>query len=372
VRKVSHKFRKVTALVMTFVLLAQQPLLACTGILLVAADGSVVYGRTTEWGAFDLKSRIIVIPREIQMVGGTPDEKTGLRWKTKYGVAGIDAVEKNVVVDGMNETGLTVGSFYHPGFAEYQEYLPERADETLGPLDVGTYILTQFASIDEVRAGMAAVRVVPVVEEALGFPAPMHYIVTEPDGDSIVIEYLNGEMTIFDNPLGVITNSPNYDWHMTNLRNYVNLSPVALPGRAIADLDFKPLGGGSGMIGLPGDFTPVSRFVRAVAFSQSARTTADATETTYELFRILDGFNVPLGSAEGSDGSEVRTDGMRSSTVWTTAHDTSNRIFYYHTQHNRRVRSVDLTAIDFGGGTEIVHAPLDREKVQDIEDVTPL
>jgi choloylglycine hydrolase len=367
-------FRRIATIVVVVVALllpTHQPLQACTGITLIGADGSVVYGRTVEWGAFDLNSRVIVFPRGHEMSGATPHGKPGLTWKVTYGIVGIDGLEKDVVLDGMNEAGLAVGVFYLPGFAEYQEYVPERAHETLGPLDVAAFILSQFASVEEVRSAMASVRVVPIVEPALGFPAPLHYIVTEPTGRSIVIEYLKGELTIFDNPLGVITNAPNYDWHMTNLRNYINLSPVALPGKKVEDLDFRPLGGGSGMIGLPGDFTPPSRFVRAVAFSKTARATADGEETLYELFRILDSFNVPLGAAEGSDGSSSKTAGMRSSTIWTCAQDTGNRVMYYHTQHNRRVRSVDLKAINFDDLTDIIHVPLDVEKRQDIKDVTP-
>ena len=125
------------------------------------------------------------------------------------------------------------------------------------------------------------------------------------------------------------------------------------------------------MIGLPGDFTPPSRFVRAVAFSQTARPTPDGPETIYELFRILDNFNVSIGSAEGSDDAQGMST-ERSATIWTTAHDTHNKVFYYHTQHNRRVRMLDIRAIHFDGlGKEIVHIPLDREKKQDIKDVTP-
>jgi choloylglycine hydrolase len=220
-----------------------------------------------------------------------------------------------------------------------------------------------------VREAMAKIRVVAVVEPALGFAPPVHFIVTEPSGKAIVIEFLNGEMKVFDAPLGVITNAPSYDWHETNLRNYINLSPVALPGKKLEDLNFKPLGDGSGMIGLPGDFTPPSRFVRAVAFSKTARPTPTGDETIYEVFRILDNFNVPLGASEGT--GDDKTAGMRSSTIWTSASDTNNRVFYYHTQHNRRVREVDLKKIDFGALSEIAHLPLDRVKAQDIEDVTP-
>lgn len=184
-----------------------------------------------------------------------------------------------------------------------------RLINSITAIDVVHFILTQFATIDEVREGMSKVRVVPVVEESLGIYVEAHFMVTDPQGRSIVIEFFDGEMKIFENPLGVLTNAPTFDWHMTNLRNYVNLSVVAIPNKKIEDLDFSALGGGSGMIGLPGDFTPPSRFVRATAYSQTARPTQSSNETIYELFRILDSFNVGVGpgNAEGSDAGYTHT-----------------------------------------------------------------
>ncbi len=182
------------------------------------------------------------------------------------------------------------------------------------------------------------------------------------------MEFLIGEVQITDNPLGVLTKAPTFDWHVTNLRNFVSLSPVALPGVALAEMDFTSLGAGSGMIGLPGDFTPPSRFVRAVAATATARPTEDADEAVYEAFRILDNFNVPLGAAEGS-GLVDEEVGMRSATLWTSAVDTRNRVPVYHTQHNRRVRMLDLKKIDFGSLDGIAFIPLDREKAQDIEEL---
>ena len=81
---------------------------ACTSTALIAEDGSVVYGRTMEWGAFDLKSRVTIIPRGYEFHGHTPDGKPGLSWKARYGVVGLDALEKDIITDGMNEKGLTV------------------------------------------------------------------------------------------------------------------------------------------------------------------------------------------------------------------------------------------------------------------------
>lgn len=368
------KYRKVTAavLIAMFLLTPFWPcqVCACTGITLRAADGSIVFGRTLEWGTFDLNGRVIVIPRGHEFVGQTPDDKPGFSWKSQYGVAGIDVLGKEFLTDGMNEKGLTLGLFYHPGFAEYAKYDPANASKSMGPLNIAQFLLTTCASIDDVRVALGKVQVVPVLEPAIGIAPPIHLMITESSGKQIVVEFTKGKVKVFDAPLGVITNAPTYDWHTTNLRNYVGLSPSALPDKKIEDMDFKPLGGGSGMIGLPGDFTPPSRFIRAVAFSKTARPVKDGSEAIYEVFRILDNFNVPLGAAEGS--GEQKTSGMRSATVWTVATDVSNSVIYYHTQHNRRVRKIDVASIDFSSMSPGVKAyPLDAKKAQDIEDVTP-
>lgn len=344
---------------------------ACTGIRLSAEDGSVVYGRTMEWGTFDLNSRVAVVPRGYAFTGLTPDGNNGKRWKSKYGFVAIDMVGKDAFADGMNEKGLAAGLFYHPGYARYADYDKSKASNTITAVDLMSYILSQFSTTDEVRHALQSLRVVAVVEKVIGIPIQAHWIVTEPSGKSIVIEYLDKELHIFECPLGVITNAPGYDWHVTNLRNYVNLSPVAIPTRKIEDMNFAPLGGGSGMIGLPGDFTPPSRFVRAVAWTQTHRPLQDSNEAIYELFRTLDNFNIPLGSAEGSGESSERLKGMRSSTIWTSGWDLSKKALYYHTQHNRRVRKVDVSRVDFSK-KEITHVPLDEKKEQDIQDVTPI
>ena len=274
-------------------------------------------------------------------------------------------------VDGINEKGLSVGIFYLPGFAKYADYDPKQAARSMASTDLTGFLLTQFATIGEVKEALSKIRIVNVVEPSLGFPMPLHWMVVEPNGKSIVIEYVKEGLKIFDAPLGAITNSPTYDWHLTNLRNYLNLSAVALPTKKIADMKFAPLGAGSGMIGLPGDFTPPSRFVRAVAFSQSARPTKGGYDTVREVFRILDNFNVPIGAAEGAEEG-VKKDPLYSATQWTTAADLKNLVFYYHTQYNRAVRMVDLKRIDFGAiGGKIIHRPLDETKAPVLEDLTP-
>ena len=109
-----------------------------------------------------------------------------------------------------------------------------------------------------------------------------------------------------------------------------------------------------------------------MAWTQTARPTETSKETIYEVLRILDNFNLPLGSAEGSDQAKTMLEGMRNSTIWTTAWDLMESTLYFHTQHNRRVRKLELTKLDFSKNPEtIVRLPLDKVKQQDYEDITP-
>lgn len=344
----------------------------CTSLALMAQDKSIIHGRTMEWGTFDLNTRLVVIPRAFEFSSTLSDGVPGKAWKAKYGAVGFDAIGKDYFMDGMNEKGLSVSLLFQPGTTQYQEFKAQEAENSLAPVDMLTFMLTMASSVEEAREVISDVRVVPVVEAAFGDgPAPGHLIVYDVTGEAIVIEYLDGKLNIFDAPLRVLTNSPRYDWHETNIRNYLNLSPIAIANKKIADLDFTPIGAGSGMLGLPGDFTPVSRFVRAVAWTQTARKTKDAQETVYETFRILDNFNVPLGAGEGHGESRAEEDGLRSSTIWSVAYDKKNLVIYYHTHNNRRVRKFDVKNIDFEktNSGKLIRIPLDTTKEQDIQEV---
>ncbi|MDJ0978299.1 MAG: choloylglycine hydrolase family protein [Erythrobacter sp.] len=341
---------------------------ACTGIMLQGEDGSHIRARTMEWSAFDLESSVTLIPPGFAMAATMADGKAGATWTTKYGYVGATGLGKLLTTDGLNEKGLSGGIFYLPGFADFPEMNEERRAASLGPTDVINYFLGNFATVAEVREAMADLEIVSVAEPALGFTPPVHYFVADATGDRLVIEVVGKEVKLHEAPLGVITNSPAYDWHITNLRNYINLSATALPTRTVSKVDFAPLGAGSGMIGLPGDFTPPSRFVRAVAFSQTSRPTKGGYDTVRESFRILDNFNVP---AHGVTGGEEHEGGLvLSSTQFTSSADMNKLRFYYHTQHNRRVRMIDLNAVDFGGlGGVPKMIAMDKNRDEDIEPV---
>ncbi|NME72531.1 linear amide C-N hydrolase [Flammeovirga aprica] len=355
---------------LSLLLFAHSTIFSCTGIRLIAEDGTIRYGRSMEWGSFDIHSQVAVIPKGFQFRGLTPEGQNGKKFSAKYGFMGLDWMGKDLIVDGMNEMGLAVGNFYFPDFAEYPEFVSQEADNTISSQGLPNYILAQFSTVEEVIEGLQKVNVVGVIEESLGIVVDSHWMVTDASGESIVIEYIDGKLKIYDASVGVITNAPSYDWHLTNLRNYINLSFDTAKPKTINGNTFSQIGVGSGMVGLPGDMTPPSRFVRAVAWTQTTRPMPNADESLYEMFRILDNFNLTLGAdqAEGTGemfGKDHST--MKSSTIWTTSWDLTHKVFNYHTQHNRRVQQIDLNDIDFSNiGDQIKRIPLDIERQQDI------
>lgn len=319
---------------------ALQPAQACTGIRLTAQDGSVVHARTLEF-ANDPKSEIMISPRGFKRVGGSPDGKPGIAWTAKYASVGANALQLPVIIDGVNEKGLAAGLFYFPGTAGFMPYTAKDAGRTLASYEVISYILDNFATVAEVKAGMAKVVVPDVLLKAWNMMMPVHYIVHDAAGNSIVIEYIDGKLNVHDNPLGVITNSPSFDWHMTNLRNYINFSMVSPPPMKLGPITLKQFGMGTGMLGLPGDFTPPSRFVRAVAFSQSVVPTASGADTVLSAFHVLNQFDIPKGAAREGEKDE-HGNVVADYTIWTSATDTRAKRFYFRTFENSQIRSVDL------------------------------
>ncbi len=347
---------------------------ACTGIRLLAENGDVIFARTMEWGAFELHSRITVIPPGYTFTALTPDGPNGKKYTTKYGIIGLDIVNKNILADGMNEKGLTVGMLYHPRFAEYTPYNKSNAKNSVSAQELTNYILASFTTIEEVKEGIKNIVIVGVGEESLGIVADCHWMVTDPSGKSIVIECTDQQVKIYDASLGVLTNSPNYDWHLTNIRNYLNLSGLPAENKELSGTKYTPIGAGSGLLGLPGDNTPPSRFIRAVAWTQTARELPNGKEAIHEAFRILDNFQLPL-EPELLEVYRKKTgdmETMRSSTQYTVAYDIVGHTLNFHTEKNRRVRQINMNEIDFTKiGKDIVHLKMDESDEDDILDITP-
>ena len=338
------------------------PASACTGIRLKPEDGSIIYARTLEFGV-DLRSNVIVIPRGKDYAGTTSLNRPGLRWKTQYATTGTNAFGLPVIVDGLNEKGLAVGLFYFPGYAKYQDVIGDQVEQALAPWELATFLLGTCTDVKEAVAAASNVRVGAVVQADFGFVPPCHYIVHDAAGQCTVLEYVGGKLVVSDNPLGVFSNAPTFDWHLTNLRNYANLTVTNVPPVELMGIRLSGFGQGNGLLGLPGDFTPPSRFVRAVAFSQSAVPAKTARDGVLEAFHILNQFDIPKGAVRSIENGQTHDE----YTLWTSAADLANRRYYFHTYANRQIRAVDLSRVPLDG-SDVMTIPMSGEEV--IEDVS--
>jgi choloylglycine hydrolase len=343
---------------------------ACTGISLSTTQGDHVHARTIEWGSFDLNSKLIVSPRGYHYTSQLPMEQQGIRWTGTHGFVGISVSQDTFIGEGMNEVGLNAGLFYFKGYGSLAPFDPADVATSIIDMDLVRWMLSQFSTVDEVKAAFPSLKVAPVFIDADGNPSPTaHWRVTDMSGGSIVIEIIDeGQVHIYDNHVGVITNPPHFPWHMLNLNNYINVRPGTVAPRAVGDLQLTSFSDGTAAWGLPGDFSSPSRFVRAVFFRSTAPLLATPLETVAQAFHILDNFDIPVGVEFGEDERhEIPT--IPSATQWTAVSDLTSKMFYYKTMHDSAVKRVDLTQIDFDSGSESAYT-LDTGSFT-FEDVTP-
>lgn len=337
---------------------------ACTGISMFSANGSYFQARTIEWAGSNLNSVYVVVPRNFSQTSFTPQGKNGMTFKSKYGYVGLAVQEKEFVAEGLNEAGLSAGLFYFPYFGSYQLYDEKYNATTIADLQLVSWILSQFATVDEVRTNINKVRVVSLMGGD-GTSDAIHWRVGDSSGKQIVIEIEKGVAHVYDNPIGVITNAPGFQWHLTNLSNYINLTPVNPPAKEMYKFKVNPIGHGNGFLGLPGDFTPPSRFVRAAFFKSTAPILATPRETMLQCFHILNNFDIPIGM--NFPKNEIPD--LPSATQWTSVIDLTNKEVYYKTFYNNAIRKIDLKEIDFAT-VEYQYHVLDEKDSQEIESLT--
>ena len=329
--------------------------MACTGISLTAADGSYVQARTIEWAYGALKSEYVIIPRGEALQSYTPTGMNGIKFKARYGVVGLAVVEKEFIAEGINEAGLSAGLFFFPRYGSYESYESVDNARTLADLQVVQWMLTQCATIEEVMEAVKRVRIV-----ALEKTAVVHWRIGEPSGRQVVMEIVGGEVNFYENTVGVLTNAPGYEWQVTNLENYVNLRPGSAQSYQLGGVTLEPNGGSTAMLGLPGDFTPPSRFVRAAFFRNTAPQRATGVDTVLEAFHLLNNFDVPIAIENPTEHN------LPSATQWTSAIDLTSRTVYYKTAYNSTIRSIALDNIDFAR-VKYASYPLDTVQREPIE-----
>jgi choloylglycine hydrolase len=318
--------------------------LACTDARVIAVDGSVVSARSMEF-APALHSRLVVRPRNSGLESPAPNGARGLNWTGKYGYVYMDAFDLDVVADGLNEAGLGFGALYLPSFAVYETVAPANNTKAVSNLHIGAWILSQFATVEEVKAALPTIHVWGEPLAVFGNDyVPLHFVVHDAQGKSAVLEWVGGKLTVYDNTIGVLTNSPTYDWHMNNLRNYVNLSPDNSKPVKVGGVTYAANGLGSGLLGLPGDPTPPSRMVQTAVALNAAFRPKDANGALVLGQKLMNRVDLPAGLSRDAGSDESDT------TQWVVFRDHGNRVYYFRTYNDMTLQAVDLKKLDFTAG----------------------
>jgi choloylglycine hydrolase len=326
------------------------PVRACTDFRIKAADGSVIIGRTMDFDV-PVLSLIRVFPRGERWSSDAPGARMGVRWNSKYGFVAVDMGGRVIdlldraenLADGINEAGLSFGWLSMPDYTVYQDKAaanePEKA---LAHVHLCPWILGNFATVDEVKAAIADVHVWGKALGPLKLILPLHASIHDASGRSIVLEFTKDGMKVFDNGPGVLTNSPTFDWHETNLRNFVNLKAISTGPIRVEAAVLSPLDSGSGLLGIPGDWTSPSRFVRIAAMNYFAGTPKDALGAVVLAEHLLGSVKIPRGlelvSSEGASRAHF--------TRWSVIKDLRNRVLYYRGYEDHALRAIHLTKLD--------------------------
>jgi choloylglycine hydrolase len=334
---------------------------ACTSFVLDSADGGKVYGRTMEFG-LDLASQIIIVPRKLAITGTGPSgaAASGLPWTTKYAVAGANGLGLPIVIDGVNEAGLAGGLLYLPNVAVYQDVAPNDAKTSIASYELLLYTLTSFATVAEARAGIEKIKVNRSPQPVFKMPVPVHMTLHDATGASIVVEYVEGVLHIHDNPTSIMTNAPTFDWHITNLNNYLGLSVTDPAPRKIGGIELAPPSTGTGMLGIPGDMSSPSRFVRAFLYAHAAPQEKTSDQAVLTAFHLLNNFDIAPGTIRTEAGSKAGG-GVAAieTTEWMAVSDLKKLRFYIRTYDGYDTQMVDLKAAKVNAPV-IVFVPLNK------------
>ena len=336
---------------------------ACTGISFTTQDKSFLQARTIEWGGFSLDSKLVILPRGQKNTSLTPQGPNGLSWTNKYGAVGISVVKDDFIGEGVNEKGLGAGIFYFSGYGSLAPFNAKKAKKSVADVELVRWMLTNFATVEEVINGLKKIEIVTIYppQEGQQTASTGHWRISDATGRSVVLEIENnGQRHIYENTVGVLTNSPSFPWQVTHLNNYVHMQAGDVKPAEYGKTKLSAFGAGAGMWGLPGDITPPSRFVRAFFYLHTAPVPATAHDGLLQAFHILNNFDIPIG-VEFAAGQKIPA--LPSATQWTSVSNLTHPAFYYRTMNNSQIRSVDLTAINFAGIQAQV-LPLDKEPEQ--------
>lgn len=298
-------------------------------------NGSFYFGRNLDLdGSFG--ETVTVTPRNFSL----HFRKAG-RMERHYAMIGMAAEQERfpLYAEAVNEKGLCMAGLNFPGNAYYQESGGEGLE--LASFEVIPWLLGKHASVAEAEESLREMRIVDLAFSEQMPPAPLHWMLADKNR-CLVIEQVREGLKVYENPVGVLTNNPPFDFHLMNLNNYMNLTAKS-PGNRFADgVDLKPFAQGMGAVGLPGDASSVSRFVRAAFLKWNSVSDRTEEANVSQFFHILDGVAMVRGSV-------VTEQGTYDITTYSCCANARTGVYYYKTYDDSRIRKADLHDADLEG-----------------------
>ena len=313
----------------------------CTAVTYKTKD--FYFGRTLDY-EYSYKEEVTITPRKYEFK--FKNKKT---ISNHYAIIGMAYVAEDypLYYDAINEKGLGMAGLNFVGNAHYNEIQPNK--DNIAQFEFIPWILSQCATTREAKNLIEKINLINIpFNEQLPL-AQLHWIISDAE-ESITVESVKEGIKVYDNPVGVLTNNPPFDKQLFALNNYINISNKS-PKNAFSDkLELQQYSRGMGAIGLPGDLSSQSRFVRASFVKMNSVSGQNENESVSQFFHILNSVDQQRGCCELEDGKyEI--------TIYTSCCNATKGIYYYTTYDNHQITAVDMHKENLDGN-ELVRYPL--------------
>lgn len=302
----------------------------CTAATYLTQD--FYFGRTLDY-EFSYGEEVVVVPRNYPYLFR---QVTPLN--AHYAIIGMAHVTGGVPLfyDGINEKGLGMAGLNFVGNTVYHDAIPGK--DNVAQFEFIPWILAQCASVKEARKLLSRLNLTPEPFHSSLPVAQLHWIIADRK-EVIVVESVREGVMVYDNPTGVMTNNPTFPEQMFNLNNYMSLSPKSPQNNFSSKLDLRTYSRGMGALGLPGDLSSQSRFVRVAFTRLNSRSGTSEEQSVSQFFHILGSVDQQRGCCELEDGSyEI--------TIYTSCCNATKGIYYYTSYDNSQITAVDLHRCD--------------------------
>lgn len=254
-----------------------------------------------------------------------------------YAMIGMAAVAEGLPLyfEATNEKGLSMAGLNFPDNAAYHPF--DDSKENIAPFEFIPWLLGKCATVDEAKQSISGMNLVNIrFSEKLPL-SPLHWLVSDRER-SIVVECLQEGIRVYENPFEVLTNNPTFDYHKVNMSNFMGLHVGPAKSCFREALPLQNFSLGMGALGLPGDFSSQSRFVRAVFVKENAVWGETEQENVQQFFHILDSVAMPKGCVWTKNGFEY--------TRYSSCCNIEQGIYYYKTYNDFAIKSVHMRAVD--------------------------